>query len=38
MPGFQTTAFYHFIALDNIKNLQTIIQDYCDKKSLKGQY
>ena len=36
MPAFQTTAFYHFITLDNIKNLQTIIQDYCDKKSLKG--
>ena len=36
MPTFQTTAFYYFIALDNIKNLQTIIQDYCDKKSLKG--
>ena len=36
MSSFKITTFYHFIALDNIKNLQTIIQDYCDKKSLKG--
>jgi UPF0176 protein len=36
MTSFLTTAFYHFITLDNIKSLKTIIQDYCDNKSLKG--
>ena len=36
MASFLTTAFYHFIALDNIKTLKTIIQDYCDHKLIKG--
>jgi len=36
MALFFTTAFYHFISLNNIKSIQTIIQDYCDKKSIKG--
>jgi len=36
MALFFTTAFYHFVSLNNIKSIQTIIQDYCDKKSIKG--
>ena len=36
MASFFTTAFYHFIAINDIKNIQSIIQDYCDKTSLKG--
>ena len=36
MTSFFTTAFYHFVALNDIKTMQSIIQDYCDKKSLKG--
>tara|TARA_B100000767_G_scaffold248503_1_gene249452 strand:+ start:495 stop:1460 length:966 start_codon:yes stop_codon:yes gene_type:complete len=36
MTSFLTTTFYHFIPLDNIKIFKTIIQDYCDNKSLKG--
>ena len=35
-PLFFTTAFYHFVSLNNVKSIQTIIQDYCDKKSIKG--
>jgi len=36
MHSFLTTTFYHFITLNNIKIFKTIIQDYCDNKSLKG--
>ena len=36
MALFFTTAFYHFVSLNNVKSIQTIIQDYCDKKSIKG--
>ena len=36
MASFFTTAFYHFTALTDIKSTQTIIQDYCDKVSIKG--
>ena len=36
MASFFTTAFYHFVAINDIKNIQSIIQDYCDKTSLKG--
>ena len=36
MDSFLTTTFYHFINLDNIKIFKSIIQDYCDNKSLKG--
>ena len=36
MASFFTTAFYHFITLNDIKSLQPIIQDYCDKKLIKG--
>jgi len=36
MPAFLTTAFYHFVTIDDAKSLQACIQDYCDKKSLKG--
>ena len=36
MASFFTTAFYHFIAINDIKNIQSIIQNYCDKTSLKG--
>ena len=36
MASFLTTTFYHFTALDNIKTLKPIIQDYCDHKLIKG--
>ena len=36
MASFFTTAFYHFVALNDVKSMQPIIQDYCDKKLLKG--
>ena len=36
MASFFTTAFYHFVAINDIKNIQSIIQNYCDKTSLKG--
>ena len=36
MASFFTTAFYHFVALNDVKSMQSIIQDYCDKKLLKG--
>ena len=36
MTSFFTTAFYHFVALKDIKSMQSIIQDYCDKTSIKG--
>ena len=36
MASFFTTAFYHFVTLTDIKSTQTIIQDYCDKVSIKG--
>ena len=36
MTSFFTTAFYHFVTLNDVKSMQPIIQDYCDKKLLKG--
>jgi len=36
MASFFTTAFYHFVTINDIKNIQNIIQDYCDKTSIKG--
>ena len=36
MASFLTTAFYHFIPLDDIKGIQTTLQNYCDKKLIKG--
>ena len=36
MASFFTTAFYHFVTINDIKNMQSIIQDYCDKTSIKG--
>ncbi|MDA9210891.1 rhodanese-related sulfurtransferase [Methylophilaceae bacterium] len=36
MNSFLTTAFYHFITLKNIKSIQSIIQNYCDRTSIKG--
>jgi UPF0176 protein len=36
MASFFTTAFYHFVTLDDIKSMQTIIQDYCNKNEIKG--
>ena len=36
MSSFFTTAFYHFITLNDFRSLQPIIQDYCDKTSIKG--
>ncbi|MDC0127589.1 rhodanese-related sulfurtransferase [Methylophilaceae bacterium] len=36
MASFFITAFYHFVALNDIKSIQPIIQDYCDKNSIKG--
>ena len=36
MASFFTTAFYHFITLNDIKHLRPIIQSYCDKTLIKG--
>ena len=36
MASFFTTAFYHFITLNDIKRLRPIIQSYCDKTLIKG--
>jgi UPF0176 protein len=36
MSSFFTTAFYHFITLNDFRSLQPIIQDYCDKTLIKG--
>jgi len=36
MASFFTTAFYHFVSINDIKIIQNIIQDYCDKTSIKG--
>ena len=36
MASFFTTAFYHFVTINDIKNMQSIIQDYCDKTLIKG--
>jgi len=36
MVSFFTTAFYHFVSLNDTKGMKTIIQDYCDKKKIKG--
>tara|TARA_B100000768_G_C11213302_1_gene347004 strand:- start:140 stop:1081 length:942 start_codon:yes stop_codon:yes gene_type:complete len=36
MESYLTTAFYHFVRIEEYKKLQPIIQDFCDKNSIKG--
>ena len=36
MTNFLTTSFYHFVQLDEYEKLQPIIQDFCNKHSIKG--
>ena len=33
---FLTIAFYHFVSLKNIEQLQSFIQNFCQKNNLKG--
>ncbi|MGE4596677.1 MAG: hypothetical protein AAEA78_01735, partial [Methylophilaceae bacterium] len=36
MANFLTTAFYHFVRLNEYEKLQPIIQDFCNEHSIKG--
>ena len=33
---FLTIAFYHFVSLENIKELQPFIHDFCHRNHIKG--
>jgi len=36
MSTFLTSAFYHFVELNDYKNLQPSIQKFCDERKIKG--
>ena len=36
MESYLTTTFYHFVRIEEYKKLQPIIQDFCNKNSIKG--
>ena len=36
MSTFLTSAFYHFVELNDYKNLQSSIQKFCDERKIKG--